>query len=1239
MFLSWWRSLTQTAYPTKSTSEKTTRGRVPRKFRSAVRVEQLEDRLVPTSGTANLFLDVGTTSTAVTIGGLRSTTVPVFIDFNTISPGSSGGISGGTFYVLYDPVVLSISETAGSLGSDIKLGSLVPGSQQYSVSAASGVSSGVVAIGLNHSGSAFVTGAAAGHLVEMDFHIVSSAPVDVSTLLDLQGTYLDVGGNTHATNIHDMANGAYTLSPGSASYKGKLTQTGGLAPSALTPSDTDTTDATIQIITGTPSLAPTTVADTYSMAPNNADYYSVMTVTGQANGVLGNDTPAANGPMYAFLNMPSTSFTPLGGQNATIASASETGLVVTITTAAANNLQPGEDISVANVGTVGYNGNYTVAAVLSSTQFTYTDAASINLPTDSGGGKVSAAATTVYTAATDHGTVWLSAADGSFAYSPEPDFTGTDTFTYRAVDAVSNQSSASTTVTIYVGGVLYIPKTLTSIGIGDTVIVPVDVLNPNPINSGGLANATIAISFDPTVFDPDNITISEGNINGAAGWTQFTVNYKGNPPKSNLPDGQIIITTSNAGGPPPITSTTPGALAFITFNVLGLPTTGNASVINLASATPQSSQLAASGSGNPVVLPLAFPAQDNTNFNAAPGGPDDGVVTFPVQTGAPTKTTLSASVGGSQSTGITYGTLVTLKATISPTSGTAAPTAGTVDFRDSSGGVDLGVVASETVLGSNAIFTLVTTPNQLQVLTSSHTISAIYSPGAGFRGSVGKLLNFSVDPALLTIAAAPNTKAFDGDTSAAAIPTVTGLFGSDTVVNLAEVYDTAAVGAGKTLTVLPLYTVLDNNSGSDYLVILASSTAGTIAKATLTITARPNTKTYDATTTAAAIPTVSGLLNGDSITGLAEVYSSAAAGSSKVLSVSAFTIQDGNGGNNYAVIFVANSAGVVSKAPLTITATQGSKTYDATLSSTIVPTVSGLLGSDTVAAAEAFGNPNVGSGKLLSISAYTITDGNNGNNYTVATATNPTGVILKAPLTITAVANTKAFDNTVTASATPTVSGLKGSDTVTGLAEVYADPTLGTGKTLSVSAYTVSDGTGGNNYIVTALPSSAGVIFNGISATTTGLTSSQSPVVYGTPVTITIMVTATSGANSPVGTVEVFGNGTDLGAATLQSSSGLISTWTFTTLPKSLNATAAGGNTITAAFTGNSNFSNSSGTLAGGQSVNPRPLTITATTNTKTYDSTSSAARRRRWPAWSQATRSPAWPKSMPVPTPARARR
>ena len=80
--------------------------------------------------------------------------------------------------------------------------------------------------------------------------------------------------------------------------------------------------------------------------------------------------------------------------------------------------------------------------------------------------------------------------------------------------------------------------------------------------------------------------------------------------------------------------------------------------------------------------------------------------------------------------------------------------------------------------------------------------------------------------------------------------------------------------------------------------------------------------------------------------------------------------------------------------------------------------------------------------------------------------------------TITAVTNTKIYDGTTNASGTPTVAGLVSPDTVTGLAEVYSDANAGTGKTLTVSTYTVNDGNSGNNYSVTTTPNNTGVINN-----------------------------------------------------------------------------------------------------------------------------------------------------------------
>jgi hypothetical protein len=235
------------------------------------------------------------------------------------------------------------------------------------------------------------------------------------------------------------------------------------------------------------------------------------------------------------------------------------------------------------------------------------------------------------------------------------------------------------------------------------------------------------------------------------------------------------------------------------------------------------------------------------------------------------------------------------------------------------------------------------------------------------------------------------------------------------------------VGTGIPVTVSG-YAITGADAGN-YTLTQPSDLAADITAATLTITATANAKIYDGSTSAAAIPTTSGLQGSDTVTGLAETYDTPNAGTDKTLSVSAFTVNDGNGGNNYTVNTATSTAGVINKAALTITAAANTKIYDSTTSAAATPTASGLQGSDSVTGlAETYDTKNAGTGKTLNVSAYTVNDGNSGNNYIVSTAANSAGVISQAPLTITAAANTKIYDSTTSASATPITAGLQGSD-------------------------------------------------------------------------------------------------------------------------------------------------------------------------------------------------------------------
>ena len=170
-------------------------------------------------------------------------------------------------------------------------------------------------------------------------------------------------------------------------------------------------------------------------------------------------------------------------------------------------------------------------------------------------------------------------------------------------------------------------------------------------------------------------------------------------------------------------------------------------------------------------------------------------------------------------------------------------------------------------------------------------------------------------------------------------------------------------------------------------------------------------------------------------------------------------------------------AGNIDRAYLTIDANYSGKIYDSTATVTdgTTPSVIGLYGHDTVTGlTESFQSQNVmgtNGSTIVVNSGFTINDGNNGNNYYNPTVVSTDGTITPTALIISANYDSKTYDGTTTVldGTTPTVSGLQGSDTVTGLSESYTSPNVsvnGDTSYLVVSGYTVNDGNNGNNYVV-----------------------------------------------------------------------------------------------------------------------------------------------------------------------------
>jgi hypothetical protein len=104
------------------------------------------------------------------------------------------------------------------------------------------------------------------------------------------------------------------------------------------------------------------------------------------------------------------------------------------------------------------------------------------------------------------------------------------------------------------------------------------------------------------------------------------------------------------------------------------------------------------------------------------------------------------------------------------------------------------------------------------------------------------------------------------------------------------------------------------------------------------------------------------------------------------VSASSITINDGNGGANYGPITTNTAAGSISTLALTINAVTDTKTFDNNTDSSKTPSFVTLVGTDTGTAVQVFDSKNAGA-RTLSVSTYSITDGNSGNNYGPVTRT------------------------------------------------------------------------------------------------------------------------------------------------------------------------------------------------------------------------------------------------------------
>ncbi|BDT68711.1 hypothetical protein os1_28970 [Comamonadaceae bacterium OS-1] len=364
----------------------------------------------------------------------------------------------------------------------------------------------------------------------------------------------------------------------------------------------------------------------------------------------------------------------------------------------------------------------------------------------------------------------------------------------------------------------------------------------------------------------------------------------------------------------------------------------------------------------------------------------------------------------------------------------------------------------------------------VNVAGSPYAISA-----SGFSSGQGYAISYTsgsltVNPYAVSLS---GNRSFDGTANVAAgIFTLGSLVGGQTLT-LGGTGTVASknVGSGNTVTLGSL--ALGNGTGlaSNYTLTGGTATAS-ITQANLTVATGNVSKTYDTTTSASgtAVVTSGTLFGADTLSGGSFAFTTKNVGAgNKTVTTSGVTVNDGNGGGNYAVAYANNTTSTITAASVGVTGiSAANKTYDATTTATLTGTAAvAALGSDVLTVGGTglanFANKNVGTGKAVTASGYTL-GGADASNYTVVQPTGLTANITQASLAVTGVgAANKVYDTTTAATLTGTAAvAVLGGDVVTvgGLATgSFADKNVGTGKAVAVSGYTLG-GADAANYLV-----------------------------------------------------------------------------------------------------------------------------------------------------------------------------
>ncbi|MEI6434704.1 MAG: YDG domain-containing protein [Bacteroidota bacterium] len=244
------------------------------------------------------------------------------------------------------------------------------------------------------------------------------------------------------------------------------------------------------------------------------------------------------------------------------------------------------------------------------------------------------------------------------------------------------------------------------------------------------------------------------------------------------------------------------------------------------------------------------------------------------------------------------------------------------------------------------------------------------------------------------------------------------------------------------------------------------------------------TRVYDAGTLSNVLTrTLTGVISPDDVTltgGIAN-YNNKTVGAVKTVTLTGMTLAGADIAN-----YSLNVTPITTTAAITALGITGSFTIPATreYNGTTVATILtspliGVLSGDivTLSCAANYDTRNIGTGKTVTFTLPVLA-GADAVNYTVTIpVTTTTANITIKGINVTAVADSRVYNDGVSSAGIPLKGTLQPGDfTVTNPTQVYSSKNVGTGKTIRASGWVINDGNGGSNYSVTYTNNLSGVI-------------------------------------------------------------------------------------------------------------------------------------------------------------------